>query len=55
MKKVNGIEEISETELKNLAGGSNDNQPATWTITIPISAAACPTTQCASVVKPCNG
>jgi len=55
MKKMNAIEEVSEQELKELAGGGDgDVQPNTHpSITIPISAAVCPTTRCASVVKPC--
>lgn len=57
MKMNNGIEEVSEIELRNLAGGADgDENSVNWiTITIPISAALCPTTKCASVVKPCNG
>ncbi|SFQ22766.1 class II lanthipeptide, LchA2/BrtA2 family [Salibacterium halotolerans] len=58
MKKYNGVEEITEQELKDLAGAADsDQQPAshpTTTVTIPISAWGCPTTKCASVVKPCN-
>ncbi|WP_416150017.1 class II lanthipeptide, LchA2/BrtA2 family [Salipaludibacillus sp. HK11] len=54
MKMNKGIEEVSETELKDLAGGADEVKPATWTVTIPISAAMCPTTRCASIVKPCN-
>ncbi|MFC0523608.1 class II lanthipeptide, LchA2/BrtA2 family [Pontibacillus salicampi] len=54
MKKINAIEEVSEQELKDLAGGAGE-QPGTHpSITIPISAAMCPTTKCASIVKPCN-
>ncbi|MGN9864422.1 class II lanthipeptide, LchA2/BrtA2 family [Bacillus swezeyi] len=51
------LEEVSEMELKELAGGA-ENTPMTvtpTTITVPISLAGCPTTKCASVVSPCNG
>ncbi|KAB2496357.1 class II lanthipeptide, LchA2/BrtA2 family [Priestia filamentosa] len=51
-KNMKAIEEVSEQELKELAGGAEER--AIWTVTIPISLAACPTTQCASIVSPCN-
>ncbi|MBT2289867.1 hypothetical protein J7E73_12085 [Paenibacillus albidus] len=51
-KNFVALEEVSELELKSLAGGAEAN----WiTITIPISALMCPTTKCASIVSPCNG
>ncbi|MBT2289868.1 class II lanthipeptide, LchA2/BrtA2 family [Paenibacillus albidus] len=51
-KNFVALEEVSEQELKDLAGGAEAN----WiTITIPISAFMCPTTKCASIVSPCNG
>ncbi|MFD2655625.1 class II lanthipeptide, LchA2/BrtA2 family [Gracilibacillus thailandensis] len=57
MKRNNGLEEVVEQELMDLAGGNDEVQPHTvtpTTVTIPISAWGCPTTSCASIVKPCN-
>ncbi|HDR7706381.1 TPA: class II lanthipeptide, LchA2/BrtA2 family [Bacillus thuringiensis] len=53
--KENPVGLIQEEELKHLAGGSdeNPNTHPTVTVTIPISAAVCPTTGCASWTKPC--
>lgn len=56
MKKTNGLEEVNETKLMNMAGGSGEVQPHTWTpttVTIPISVWGCPTTTCASIVESC--
>lgn len=56
MKKSNGLEEVNETKLMNMAGGSGEVQPHTWTpttVTIPISVWGCPTTTCASIVESC--
>ncbi|MFD2655624.1 class II lanthipeptide, LchA2/BrtA2 family [Gracilibacillus thailandensis] len=55
--RKNGLEEVVEQELMDLAGGNDEVQPHTvtpTTVTIPISAWGCPTTSCASIVKPCN-
>ncbi|GKU76404.1 hypothetical protein [Paenibacillus sp. L3-i20] len=50
-KNFVALEEMSEQELKSLVGGAEER----WTIIIPISLAACPTTRCASIVSSCNG
>lgn len=58
MKKQEMIlEQLSEQQLKALAGGaeSSPNATPTVTITIGISLAGCPTTRCASIVESCNG
>ncbi|MBT2573728.1 class II lanthipeptide, LchA2/BrtA2 family [Bacillus sp. ISL-51] len=55
-KEFLALEQMTEEELKELAGGS-EATPMTitpTTITIPISLAGCPTTKCASIVSPCN-
>lgn len=49
------LEQVSEQQLKALAGGAESSPNATPTITIGISLAACPTTRCASIVESCNG
>ncbi|MDZ5606022.1 class II lanthipeptide, LchA2/BrtA2 family [Bacillus pseudomycoides] len=57
MKKYNGLEEVVEQELMDLAGGNDESQPQALTpttITIPISLWGCPTTSCASIVSSCN-
>ncbi|MEF3331700.1 MULTISPECIES: class II lanthipeptide, LchA2/BrtA2 family [Oceanobacillus] len=52
-KKVCAYKKISVEDLREVSGGAAEPQ-GTPTVTIPISAAICPTTQCASIVRPCN-
>ncbi|AUJ24664.1 class II lanthipeptide, LchA2/BrtA2 family [Virgibacillus dokdonensis] len=51
--KVTAYKKISVNDLKEISGGSSEPQGTPATI-IPVSLAICPTTKCASVVKPCN-
>lgn len=54
MKKNNfkAFENITDEELKSVAGGAGETK-GTPTIIVPVSLAICPTTKCASIVKPC--
>ena len=54
MKKNNfkAFETVTNEELKNIAGGAVETK-GTPTVIVPVSLAICPTTQCASIVKPC--
>ena len=54
MKKDNfkAFENVTNEELKNIAGGAGETK-GTPSLLIPVSLAICPTTQCASIVKPC--
>ncbi|WP_200897648.1 class II lanthipeptide, LchA2/BrtA2 family [Paenibacillus wulumuqiensis] len=49
------IAQVSEKELKELAGGAESTPNGTPATIIPVSLAICPTTRCASIVESCNG
>lgn len=46
-KNLQVYEEVTMKDLEEKSGG------IAWTTIIPISAAVCPTTKCASITRPC--
>ena len=47
------MKKITIQDLEKISKGSESSPRVTQTV--PVSIAACPTTKCASVVKPCPG
>lgn len=52
-KKELNSKKVTLAELEKISGGASE--PRTHPTVIPVSLAICPTTKCASVVRPCNG